>query len=44
MKYFSSESFFLLIFIVSECVTKSINQDHLQLKFVFIVSILYLYT
>jgi len=38
MKYFSLESFFLLIFILNECVSKSINQDHLQLKFVFIVS------
>lgn len=43
MKYFSLESFFLLIIIASECVSKSINEDHLQLKFVFIVSTKYLY-
>jgi len=36
--HFSLNYIFLLIFIGNECVSKSINQDHLQLKFVFIVS------
>lgn len=41
--HFSLKYIFLLIFIANECVSKSINQDHLQLKFVFIVSTKYLY-
>lgn len=36
--HFSLKYIFLLIFIANECVSKTINQDHLQLKFVFIVS------
>jgi len=38
MMHFSLKYIFLLIFIANECVSKTINQDHLQLKFVFIVS------
>jgi len=41
--HFSLKYIFLLISIANECVSKSINQDHLQLKFVFIVSTKHLY-
>ncbi|NP_001280481.1 uncharacterized protein LOC100164093 precursor [Acyrthosiphon pisum] len=37
MMNFSLKYIFLLIFIANECVSQSINQDHLQLKFVFIL-------
>lgn len=38
MMYFSLKYIFLLIIIANECVSKTINQDNLELKFVFIVS------
>jgi len=38
MIYFSLKYIFLLIIIANECVSKTINQDNLELKFVFIVS------
>lgn len=41
--HFNLKYIFLLIFIANECVSKSINEDHLQLKFVFIVSIIQYY-
>jgi len=43
MMHFSLKYIFCLLLIANECVSNSINQDHLQLKFVFIVSTKYLY-
>lgn len=39
MIYFSLKYMLLLIIIVNECTTNTVNHDNLQLKFVFIVSI-----
>lgn len=40
MIYISLKYLFVLTIIINHCVSKTINQDNLQLKFVFIVSIL----
>uniref|UniRef100_A0A2H8TQW1 2-phosphoxylose phosphatase 1 n=1 Tax=Melanaphis sacchari TaxID=742174 RepID=A0A2H8TQW1_9HEMI len=37
MVYFSLKYIFLLIIVANECISNSINQDNLQLKFVFIL-------
>jgi hypothetical protein len=43
MIYFSLKYIMLLVIVVNECITKTVNDDNLQLKFIFIVSILIIF-